>query len=100
MNSESQSHKYFFTGLNFKKTRQYIQYFIQYYFIINTVLFGIKFVFCNTFTEYHDIDALINCLTIPYNAVFYYLDLGFQRRYEQSSSDTYTHDAAIFSSKS
>ena len=70
MDKESQGTNYFFNAKNSQELRQNIQYFIQYYFIINTVLCSIRAVFCNKFTDWHYSDALFNCPTITYNAVF------------------------------
>jgi hypothetical protein len=69
MDSESQGHMYFFNANNFVRIRQYIQYYTQYYFLINTVIFSIEVVICNICTEQHYTDALFNCLAITYNAV-------------------------------
>ena len=82
MNNTSQGHIYFFYALNIARARQYIQYYTQYYFLINTVVFSIKVLICNICTGRHYTDALFNCLTITYNVVFKYLDLGFQCGYE------------------
>ena len=71
MNKESQGTSYFFNAQNSQDTRQNIQYFIQYFRLINTVLFNVQVVICNNFTEYHDTLALFKSPTIPYNAVFY-----------------------------
>lgn len=82
MNNTSQGQKYFFNGQNLARMRQYIQYYIQYYYLVNTLAFSIEVVICNFCTDRHYTVALFNCLTITYNAVFKYLDLGFQREYE------------------
>ena len=70
MNKESQGTSYFFNAKNSQDLRQNIQYFTQYFPLINTVLFNAQVVICNNFTEYHDTDALFNCPTITYNAAF------------------------------
>jgi hypothetical protein len=69
MNNEPQGQRYYYKGLNSQDIRQNIQYYIQYYLLISTVLFSIDTVICNNFTDSHYTDALFNCLTITYNAV-------------------------------
>ena len=70
MYNESQGHMYFFNAKNSVRIRQYIQYYTQYYFLINTVIFSIEVVICNICTKRLYTDALFNCLTITYNTVF------------------------------